>query len=58
MTNTEQLLLAICVGAIAGSAIGNIIVLISMAVDHFKEKRRKKKEEAERASNDDPLNFF
>lgn len=52
MTHAESLMLAICFGAVMGSFIGNIIVLIKFAVEEHKEKKRRKQEEAERKSEE------
>jgi hypothetical protein len=46
MTHTESLMLALCFGAVMGSFIGNIIMLIKIAVDDHKEKKRRRAEEA------------
>lgn len=52
MTHAESLMLAICFGAVMGSFIGNIIVLIKFAVEDHKEKKHRKQEEAERKSEE------
>lgn len=46
MTHTESLMLAVCFGAVMGTFIGNIIMLIKFAVDAHKEKKRRRAEEA------------
>jgi len=48
MTHAESLMLAVCFGAVMGSFIGNIIVLIKFAVEDHKEKKRRSAEEAAR----------
>jgi len=58
MNHTEQLLLAVCVGSIAGSAIGNLIYLASLIIADLKDKKRKKERDKERAALDDPLDIF
>ena len=45
MNRTESILLAMCVGTMMGSFIGNIIMLIKYAVEDHKEKKRRRKEE-------------
>ena len=47
MTHAESLMLAVCLGAVMGSFIGNIIMLIKFAVDDHKEKKRRRAEEAQ-----------
>lgn len=46
MNRTESLLLAMCVGTMMGSFIGNIIMIIKFAVEDHKEKKRRREEEA------------
>lgn len=46
MTHAESLMLAVCFGAVMGSFIGNIIMLIMFAVDDHKEKKRRRAEKA------------
>lgn len=46
MTYTESLMLAVCFGAVMGSFIGNIIMLIKFEVDEHKEKKCRRAEEA------------
>lgn len=52
MTYAESLMLAVCFGAVTGSFIGSIIVLIKFAVEDHKEKKRRQQEEAERKSGE------
>ena len=49
MTHTESMMLAVCFGAVMGTFIGNIIMLIKFAVDEHKEKKRRRQEEAKAA---------
>lgn len=49
MTHTESMMLAVCFGAVMGTFIGNIIMLIKFAVDDHKEKKRRRQEEAKAA---------
>lgn len=48
MTHSESLMLAVCFGAVMGSFIGNIIiiVLIKFAVEDHRKKRRRAEEAA------------
>ena len=52
MTHAESLMLAVCFGAVMGSFIGNIIMLIRFAVDDHKEKKRRQQEEAKSKSKE------
>ena len=52
MTHFQELELAICFGSAIGLYISGIITLIHFAIDDHKEKKRKRKEEADRASQD------
>lgn len=45
MTKVESLMLAICFGALIGSIIGDIAVIVKFKIDEHKEKKRKKQEE-------------
>ena len=49
MTHTESLMLALCFGAMMGSFIGNIIILIKFAIEDHKDKKRRREEEAKAA---------
>lgn len=49
MTHAESLMLAVCFGAVMGSFIGNIIMMIKFAVDDHKERKRRREEEAKAA---------
>lgn len=53
MTHAESLMLAVCFGAVMGSFIGNIIMLIKFAVDDHKEKKRRRAEEAKAAQSEE-----
>lgn len=44
MTHTESLMLALCFGAVMGSFIGNIIILIKFAIGDHKDKKRRREE--------------
>lgn len=46
MTKAESLMLALCFGAMMGSFIGNIIILIKFAIEDHKDKKRRREEEA------------
>ncbi len=48
MTHAESMMLAICFGAVMGSFIGNIITLIKSVVEDRRDKKRRRKEKAER----------
>ncbi len=50
MTEMQNMMLSVCFGTVVGMMIGNITFLISCAVDHFKEKCRKRKEAKENAN--------
>lgn len=49
MTHAESMMLAVCFGAVMGSFIGNIIMLVKFAVEDHKEKKRRREEEAKAA---------
>lgn len=49
MTHAESMMLAICFGAVMGSFIGNIIMLVKFAVEDHKEKKRRREGEAKAA---------
>lgn len=51
MTKAESLMLAICFGAVMGSFIGNIIMLIKFAIEDYKDKKRRREEEAKAVQN-------
>lgn len=48
MTHAESMMLAICFGAVMGSFIGNIIMLIKSALEGRRDKKRRREEEAKR----------
>lgn len=48
MTYAESLMLAVCFGAVMGSFIGDISILIKFAVENHREKKRRCAEEAAR----------
>lgn len=39
MTTVQSLMLSVCFGAVIGTFIGNIVVLIKMKVDEYKSKK-------------------
>lgn len=39
MTTVQSLMLSVCFGAVVGTFIGNIIVLVKMKVDEHKSKK-------------------
>ena len=45
MTTVQSMMLAFCVGAVLGTFIANIIFIIKCAIDSYKVKKRKRKEE-------------
>ena len=49
MTHAESLMLAVCFGAVMGTFIGNIIILVKYAVEEHKEKKHRREEEAKAA---------
>ncbi len=53
MTHAESMMLAICFGAVMGSLIGNIIMLVRSAVEACKDKKRRREEEAERQHSEE-----
>jgi len=44
MTTVQSLMLSICFGAVMGTFIANTGFLIKCAIDHYKDKKRKRKE--------------
>lgn len=44
-------MLSVCFGAVVGTFIGNIIILIRFAVEGHKEKKRRREEEAKAAQH-------
>ena len=50
MTTYETIMLSVCFGAVMGTFIGNLIILIKYGIDEIREKRKKKKQ----AENDLP----
>lgn len=48
MTHTESLMLAVCFGAVIGTIIGNLFVIVKFAIDEHHEKKRKRKENGEK----------
>lgn len=57
MTNTEQLLLAMCVGSVAGYAIGNLAYLAYLLIAAHREKKRRKEREAKLTAGKTPLDI-
>lgn len=53
MTHAESMMLAICFGAVMGSFIGNIIMLIKSALEDRRDKKRRREEEAKRQHSED-----
>lgn len=53
MTHAESMILAICFGAVMGSFIGNIIMLIKSAVEDHGDKKRRREEEVERQHSEE-----
>ena len=39
MSTVQSLMLSVCFGAVIGTFIGNIVVLIKMKVDEYKSKK-------------------
>ena len=52
MTYFQELELAICFGSVIGLYISGIATLISFAVEDHREKKRKRKEAADKAAQD------
>ncbi|WP_294143846.1 hypothetical protein [uncultured Clostridium sp.] len=46
MTTVQSMMLAVCFGAVMGTFIANVAILIKDAVDNHKEKKRRKEETA------------
>ena len=46
MTTVQNLMLSVCFGAVMGTLIANLGVIIKCAIDTHKEKKRKKNEES------------
>ena len=53
MTHAEFMMLAICFGAVMGSFIGNIIMLIKSALEDRRDKKRRREEEAKRQHSEE-----
>ena len=53
MTHAESMMLAICFGAVMGSLIGNIIMLIKSALEDRRDKKRRREEEAKRQHSEE-----
>ncbi len=52
MTEAQELMLAVCFGSFLGIQIFNVGFIIKFVIDTVKEKKQKRKEEAEKASQD------
>lgn len=52
MTEAQELMLAVCFGSFLGIQIFNVGFIIKFVIDTVKEKKQKRKEEAEKASRD------
>ena len=50
MTEAQELMLAVCFGSFLGIQIFNVGFIIKFVIDTVKEKKQKRKEEAEKAS--------
>lgn len=44
MTELQHLMLSVCFGAVMGSFIANIVLIIQYAIESHKDKKRKRKE--------------
>ncbi len=44
MTEVQSMMLAICFGAVMGTFIANVVIIVKCAIDNRKEKKRKLKE--------------
>ena len=44
MTEVQSMMLAICFGAVIGTFIANVIIIVKCAIDNRKEKKRNLKE--------------
>ena len=44
MTQVESIMLAVCFGAVMGTLIGNFIMMVRIAADNYKEKKRSREE--------------
>ena len=53
MTHAESMMLAICFGAVMGSLIGNIIMLIKSALEDRRDKKRRREEDAKRQHSEE-----
>lgn len=51
MTTIQSAMLAICFGAVIGTFIGNVVILIQFAITDRREKKRKEKQAS--AQNED-----
>ena len=47
MTHYETIMLSICFGAVVGTFLGNLIMLIVYGIEAIREKRKKKKQAAQ-----------
>lgn len=52
MTEAQELMLAVCFGSFLGIQIFNVGFIIKFVIDTVKEKKQKRKAEAEKASQD------
>ena len=48
MTNIESMMLAVCFGAVVGTLIGNIFIIVKFAIDERREKKRVRKNNKEK----------
>lgn len=51
MTEFQSIELAICFGSTIGFMLGGIINLISLLIEEYKDKKRKREEESEKQEN-------
>ena len=48
MTNIQSMMLAVCFGAVVGTFIGNIFIIVKFAIDERREKKRIRKDSEEK----------
>ena len=48
MTHIESMMLAVCFGAVIGTLVGNLFVIVKFAIDEHREKKRNCKENGEK----------
>lgn len=48
MTHIESMILAVCFGAVVGTFIGNIFIIVKFAIDERRKKKRVRKNKEEK----------